>query len=103
MREKEVYKDPFFELLTRLKTSLLSEKICAVIGYSFRDEYIRNIFFDAVKRNPEIKIIMINPKAKEIRDDLKPIKDKIDPIEGEFGEESVFKELEEKLKEREGI
>nr|QNO56461.1 cell division protein FtsZ [Methanosarcinales archaeon ANME-1 ERB7] len=103
MREKEVYEDPFFELFTRLKNSLLSEKICIVIGYSFGDEHIRNIFFDAMKRNPEIKIFMINPKAKEIRDDLKPIKDKIDPIEGEFGEESIFEELEEKLKELEGI
>ena len=103
MREKEVYKDPFFELFTCLKTSLLSEKICVVIGYSFRDEHIRNIFFDAVKRNPEIRIFMIHPQAKKIRNDLEHIKDTIDPIEGEFGEESVFEELEEKLKELGGI
>ena len=103
MREKEVYKDPFFELFTCLKTSLLSEKICVVIGYSFRDEHIRNIFFDAVKRNPEIRIFTIHPQAKKIRNDLEHIKDKINPIEGKFGEESVFEELEEKLKELEGI
>ena len=46
---------------------------------------------------------MINPQAKKIRDDLEPIKDNIKPIEGEFGEESVFEDLEEKLKELEGI
>jgi hypothetical protein len=97
MREKEVYKDPFFELFTRLKSSLLSGKICIVIGYSFGDEHIRNIFFDAMKRNPEIRIILIDPQAKRIRDDLEPIKDKIEPIEGEFGEESVFEELKQKL------
>ena len=99
MREKEVYKDPFFELFTCLKTSLLSEKICVVIGYSFRDEHIRNIFFDAVKRNPEIRIFTIHPQAKKIRNDLEHIKDKINPIEGKFGEESVFEELEERLNE----
>jgi hypothetical protein len=99
MREKEVYKDPFFELFTRLKTSLLSEKICVVIGYSFGDEHIRNIFFDAVKRNPEIRIFTIHPQAKKIRNDLEHIKDKINPIEGKFGEESVFEELEERLNE----
>lgn len=99
MRAKEIYKDPFFELFTRLKASLLSEKICIVIGYSFGDEHIRNIFFDAVKRNPEIRLFMINPNAKKIRDDLEPIKDKIEPIEGKFGEESVFKELKQKLSE----
>jgi len=97
MREKEVYKDPFFELFTRLKTCLLSEKICVVIGYSFGDEHIRNIFFDAVKRNPEIRIILIDPQAKRIRDDLEPIKDSIKPIERKFGEEEVFEYLKQKL------
>lgn len=99
MQEKEVYKDPFFELFTRLKASLLSEMICIVIGYSFGDEHIRNIFFDAVKSNPEIRIILINPNAQKIRDDLEPIKDKIEPIEGKFGEEKVFEELKQKLSE----
>ena len=40
---------------------------------------------------------MINPQAKKIRHDLEPIKDKIDTIEGKFGEKSVFEEFEEKL------
>ena len=97
MREKEVYKDPFFEALARLKTSLLSEKICIVIGYSFGDEHIQNIFFDAVKRNPEIKILLVNKKLDKVIKKLEPIKDNIIPIDGEFGEEEVFEELEEKL------
>lgn len=98
MREKEVYKDPFFEALARLKTSLLSEKICVVIGYSFGDEHIQNIFFDAVKRNPKIKILLVNKKLGKVIKKLEPIKDNIIPIEGEFGEEEeVFEELEEKL------
>ncbi len=97
MREKEVYKDPFFEALARLKTSLLSEKICIVIGYSFGDEHIQNIFFDAVKRNPEIKILLVNKKLHKVIKKLEPIKDNIIPIDGEFGEEEVFEELEEKL------
>jgi hypothetical protein len=50
-----------------------------------------------VKRNPEIRIILIDPTAKKIGDDLEPIKDNIDPIEGEFGEEKVFEELKQKL------
>ena len=105
MREKEVYKDPFFELFTRLKSSLADKetKVCIVIGYSFSDEHIRNIFFDAVKRNAKIGIILVSPNAKKIRDDLEYIKDEIVPIEGEFGEESVFEELEEKLNEWECI
>ena len=45
----------------------------------------------------------LSPNAKKIRDDLEYIKDEIVPIEGEFGEESVFEELEEKLNELESI
>jgi len=97
VREKEVYKDPFFELFTRLKTSLLSEKICIVIGYSFGDEHIRNIFFDAVKRNPEIKILLGDKKPNEVMKKLKPIKDNLIQIEGEFGEETFFERLKGEL------
>ncbi|MDI6810815.1 MAG: SIR2 family protein [archaeon] len=99
MREKEVYKDPFFELLTRLKTSLLSEKICLVIGYSFRDEHIRNIFFDAVKRNPEIRIFLGNKKPDKVIGNLEQIKQNITPIKGEFGEEDFFERLREEFEE----
>jgi len=97
MREKEVYKDPFFELFIRLKTSLLSEKICIVIGYSFGDEHIQNVFFDAVKRNPEIKILFGNKNPDEVIKNLEPIKDNIIPIEGEFGKETFFERLEEEI------
>ena len=97
MREKEVYKDPFFELFTRLKTSLIAEKICIVIGYSFGDEHIRNIFFDAVKRNPKVKILLGNKKPDEVMKNLEPIKDNIIPIEGKFGKESFFERLKEEL------
>jgi len=97
MREKEVYKDPFFELFARLKTSLLSEKICIVIGYSFGDEHIRNIFFDAVKRNQKIKILFGNRNPDEVIKNLEPIKDNIIPIEGEFGKETFFEKLKEEL------
>jgi hypothetical protein len=52
-----------------------------------------------VKRNPEIRIFMINLNAQKIRDDLEPIKDNIEPIEGKFGEEEVFEELKQKFSE----
>lgn len=97
MREKEVYKDPFFTSLTRLKTSLLSEKICITIGYSFRDEHIQNIFFDAVKRNSEINILLGNKNPNEVMKNLEPIKDNVISIEGEFGEETFFGRLEEEI------
>ena len=97
MREKEVYKDLFFELFTRLKTSLLSEEICIIIGYSFGDEHIRNIFLDAVKRNQKIKILFGDKNPDQVMKDLEPIKDNIIPIEGEFGKDTFFERLKEEL------
>ncbi len=100
MREKKIWNDPFFELFIHFKKCLeLPEEFCVVIGYSFEDEHIRNIFFDAVKRNPEIRIFMLDPQAEQIRNDLEPIKGNIEPIEGEFGEESVFEDLKQKVSE----
>jgi hypothetical protein len=98
MREKEVYKDPFFESLTHLKTSLLSEKICITIGYSFGDKHIRNFFFDAVKKNlEEIKILLGKKEPDEVIKNWDPIRKNIIPIEGEFGKDTVFERLKGEL------
>lgn len=108
MREKEVYKDPFFELFTRLKDCLTNKdtEICIVIGYSFGDEHIQNIFNDAVKRNRKLKILLGNKNPNEVMKNLEKGKNleplmknikNIPPIKGDFGEETFFERLEEEL------
>ena len=101
MQEKHIYRDPFFDMFFHLKKTLFNEHaetICTVIGYSFRDDAITNIFIDAVKRNPNLKIILLDPKAKEIIEkNLKEIKDNIVPIEEKFGGDKALNELEAKL------
>ena len=100
--EKEIYKDPFFELFSYLKGTLRNEliKICIVVGYSFRDEHIKNIFFDAINKNQKkLKIILIDKHPEEVMKNLSFIKDKANfhPIEGEFGRRKVLDELVEKI------
>jgi hypothetical protein len=65
MRKWE-YAEPFLELLLKLKEMLESAKIAIVIGYSFRDDYIKTLFWDAARRNKNLVIILIGPSSKEI-------------------------------------
>ena len=99
--EKEIYKDPFFELFSHLKETLKRRtETCIIVGYSFRDEHIKNIFFDAINKNQKkLKIILIDKHPEEVMKNLSFIKDKANfhPIEGEFGRRKVLDELVEKI------
>jgi len=91
---KDTERDPFYYMFYFLKRELECKNICLVIGYSFRDGPINSIFFDAVKRNPKLKIILLDPNANEIVDKrLDLIKDNVTPIKGEFGNGKILEEL----------
>ena len=96
-RNKEVYKEPYFELLTHLKDRLLSENVCIAIGYSFVDKHIQHIFIDAVKRNPSMKIILVDLNPSSAKKKLLKIDSNIIPIETEFGSEMFFTKLKDEL------
>ncbi len=65
---KSEYHRPLAYLTNKLENRLkLKEtKLCIVVGYSFRDEYIKSIFFDTAKENENLTIILIDPKAGRI-------------------------------------
>jgi hypothetical protein len=60
------YAEPFLELLLKLKEMLESAKIAIIVGYSFRDDYIKRLFWDAARRNKNLVVILISPSSKEI-------------------------------------
>lgn len=63
--QKWVYSEPYLELLVRAK-HLLGEKnvkFLIVAGYSFRDEYIREMLWDIARENSSLKVILIDPHA----------------------------------------
>jgi hypothetical protein len=70
MRKWE-YAEPLLENLLTLKNKLQSEscKYVIVVGYSFRDDYIRDIFWDAARRNKELILILVDPNAFQIYSD----------------------------------
>lgn len=66
--QKWDYAEPLLELLVGIKRLLESEtcKFLIVVGYSFRDEHIRRILWDAARKNRELHLILIGPKAYQI-------------------------------------
>ena len=69
MGGKWEYAEPLLELIRRLHGGLEKAKVCIVIGYSFRDDYIRRIFFEAARTNKGLTILLIDPDAGRIYDD----------------------------------
>ena len=63
--QKWDYAEPLLELLVEIK-KLLESKECKsliVVGYSFRDDHIRRILLDSARKNKELHLILIDPKA----------------------------------------
>lgn len=59
--EKFIKTFPFDVLHSEFKKRLLTKNSCIVIGFSFRDEYLNEVFEDVMKINKELKIIIWNP------------------------------------------
>ena len=69
--QKWDYAEPLLELLVEIKHRLESEtcKFLIIVGYSFRDDHIRRLLWDAARRNRGLNCILIDPKAYQIYSD----------------------------------
>ncbi|MFC2019893.1 SIR2 family protein [Chloroflexota bacterium] len=69
--QKFDYAEPLLELVLKVKNLMQNEncKFLIVAGYSFRDDYITRIIMDAARRNREMVMIIIDPKAAQIYED----------------------------------
>lgn len=63
---KWTYAEPMLELLVELKRKLEGAHYVFVVGYSFRDDHIRRLFWDAANRNRALVVFLIGPNAPEI-------------------------------------
>ena len=83
MADKELYMDPYMTMYQILGEELGKTERSIVIGYSFSDRVIRDIFVRSVKRNH--RLILLHPCASEIQERLKGFAGKIEPIDARFG------------------
>jgi len=65
MRKLE-YTLPLMDLLMILKEKLNRIHFVFVVGYSFRDNQIRQIFWNAAKKNKELILILVSPSAHKV-------------------------------------
>lgn len=64
--QKFDYAEPLLELLMMFKSLLLTCKYLIVVGYSFRDEHIRQVVLDAASRNRQLTMLLVDPVARQI-------------------------------------
>lgn len=65
--QKMEYVEPLTELQLMFKERLVNDKtkILVVVGYSFRDDYIIHMLWDASRINKDLHIVFISPTAQE--------------------------------------
>jgi len=64
--QKWEYAEPMLDLLVDLKRKLENASYVFVVGYTFRDEHIRRMFWDAANRNNRLVLFLIGPNANEV-------------------------------------
>jgi NAD-dependent SIR2 family protein deacetylase len=68
--QKAEYTEPLTDLQLKFKHRLLNgTKFVIAVGYSFRDDYIVHMLWDAARANDDLKLIIINPNAQELFND----------------------------------
>lgn len=66
--EKDPSQEPYFDLLYRLKDKLKTAGLAIVVGYSFSDKAILNIFKNVLNsRREDFKMIILNKEAWKIK------------------------------------
>lgn len=67
--QKFEYVEPLFELTLQMKRELAQCRTLFVVGYSFRDEHIRKLFWDIARQHSDFYVVLIDPNAQRIYGD----------------------------------
>lgn len=96
LSQKQLFLSPFIQFFSYLEKELRNNKIWIVIGYSFRDIFIRNMFeksIDTVK-----KIILVTPHSDEVKRLFNSqAQDKIIEIPKRFGNKEDYEKVNEEI------
>ena len=63
---KQVMLGPFIELFARFRELLFKANVCISIGYRFGDWHIRGIVLEALRSNPHLTLVVVNPQAPDL-------------------------------------
>lgn len=109
VKEEAVVGEPFKTAYEYLRSSLQNTHLCVVIGFTFRDPAINEVFRNGFSSNQMLKLVLVDPGLKDKQGSLfKRIPEilqvseqtwgeRIEVIDGKFGEEGVYKRMEEAI------
>lgn len=99
LSQKQLYITPFIQMFYHFEKELQAKKIWIIIGYSFRDIIIRNMFENSMGSID--RILLIDPNAESIKNSFDKSHNKIITINHEFGgtkNDETNKEIAKSLK-----
>lgn len=64
---KVIWNEPQLQLFYRLQQRLYRAFYCIVIGYSFNDRAVAEMFLDALDSNKSLRIFVVSPSAENIK------------------------------------
>jgi SIR2-like domain len=95
IQQKDLYRYPWYDIFKQFKIDLSKTRNWIVIGYSFNDEFIRNMFLEMLNQDGQnSRMLIVHPRAKDI---IKKFQwesiQKIKPISDKLGPDSTLKEI----------
>ncbi|MFL6342440.1 MAG: hypothetical protein ACJ72U_12955, partial [Nitrososphaeraceae archaeon] len=66
LSQKQLYIDPYIQMFYRLNKELEGRRVCIVIGYSFRDPIIQNIFASNFDKDKDKMMVLVHPEVCHI-------------------------------------
>jgi len=85
IQQKATYLEPYLDMFYQLQFELKRRKNWVVIGYSFNDEIIREMFLSNSEKGK--KMLLLHPGANKVIDNkLSNIKCEVIPMENVFGD-----------------
>lgn len=88
IEEKELYVEPYLTMFQQLNRELASTDKWIVIGYSFADRFIREVFVHNSQKGT--RLVLLHPSGKEVAKRLSGFRGRLDVLEMRFGEGNVL-------------
>jgi len=87
IEEKALFVEPYMTMYLQLNRELATTPYWFVIGYSFGDRFVRDIFIRNSKQS--VRMVLLHPHAEDIAKRLDGFKGRLEPVQERFGGEDM--------------